>query len=144
LPKIRKNSPRQPPLKSATTTSLLKELDRRRGVLQEEREALLAEIAEIDAHIADIEDALASSRTTRQPRRRSSTKRTGGKRVLLADALQSLLTGKELSVTEIADSLLKSGYKTKSSAKNFRVMVNQTLTKDKRFKRVSRGIYTAV
>ena len=104
---------------------------------------LLAEIEEIDAHLADIATALPASRAPRKSRQKAASKRTGGKRVLLADALQSMLSGKELSVTEIADSLLKSGYKTKSSAKNFRVMVNQTLTKDTRFKRVSRGIYTA-
>ncbi len=143
MAKTQKKPTRQPSLKAATTTNLLKELDRRRGVLEEEREALLAEIEEIDAHLEDISTALPASRAPRKSRRKASTKRSGGKRVLLADALQSKLAGKQLSVTEIADSLLKSGYKTKSSAKNFRVMVNQTLTKDTRFKRVSRGIYTS-
>ena len=143
MAKTQKKPSRQPSLKAATTTNLLKELDRRRGVLEEEREALLAEIEEIDAHLADIATALPASRAPRKSRRKASSNRTGGKRVLLADALQPMLSGKELSVTEIADSLLKSGYKTKSTAKNFRVMVNQTLTKDTRFKRVSRGIYTA-
>ena len=104
---------------------------------------MLAEIAEIDARLAHLNEARPSSRGTRKRKRKTSAKRKGGGRVLLADALESLLEGRELSVTEIADSLLHSGYKTKSSAKNFRVMVNQTLTKDKRFKRVSRGIYTA-
>lgn len=59
----------------------------------------------------------------------------------LADALVSLLTGKVLNVTRIAKAVQEAGYKT--SSPNFRTIVNQTLIKDKRIKRVGRGQYTA-
>lgn len=77
-----------------------------------------------------------ASRATK-PRRRRTSKST------LADVLHAKLKDKKISVTEAADAVLASGYKTRSSKKNFRVMINQTLTKDKRFNRVSRGVYTA-
>lgn len=60
----------------------------------------------------------------------------------LVGALQTLLKGKEMGVSEAAEAVQKAGYKTTSD--NFRVMVNQALSKDGNpFKRVSRGIYTA-
>lgn len=58
----------------------------------------------------------------------------------LADALAKLLAKTTMSVTRIAEEVQKAGYRTTSP--NFRTIVNQTLIKDKRFKRVSRGKYT--
>lgn len=59
----------------------------------------------------------------------------------LIEALASVLKGKEMSVTNAAGAVLKSGYRT--GAANFRTMVNQALIKSNRFKKVSRGVYTA-
>jgi len=59
----------------------------------------------------------------------------------LADSLAEVLKNKTMSVTGVADAVRQAGYRT--SAANFRTIVNQTLIKDKRFKRVSRGQYTA-
>ena len=60
----------------------------------------------------------------------------------LVDALHKLLTGKQMSVTDAAEAVQKAGYQT--SAANFRTIVNQTLIKFRsRFKKVSRGVYTA-
>ncbi|MEM9082824.1 MAG: hypothetical protein AAGB34_04445 [Planctomycetota bacterium] len=46
-----------------------------------------------------------------------------------------------MSVTDAAHAVQQAGYATTSD--NFRTIVNQTLLKDKRFKRVARGQYTA-
>jgi hypothetical protein len=59
----------------------------------------------------------------------------------LADALVDVLTGTEMSVTEVAQAVQDAGYMTTSP--NFRTIVNQTLIKDNRIKKISRGIYTA-
>jgi hypothetical protein len=59
----------------------------------------------------------------------------------LVEALAGVLNGKTMSVTDVAEAVQKAGYRT--SAANFRTIVNQTLIKSDRFKRVGRGQYTA-
>jgi hypothetical protein len=59
----------------------------------------------------------------------------------LANTIQKVLAGKTLSVDEVTRKVVEEGYK--SSSSKLRVMVNLTLVKDPRFKRVSRGVYTA-
>ena len=59
----------------------------------------------------------------------------------LSDALVGVLSGQVMGVSEVADAVQKAGYKTSSD--NFRVIVNQTLLRDKRIKKVARGQYTA-
>jgi len=59
----------------------------------------------------------------------------------LVEALAKVLTGKTMGVTEMAGAVQKAGYQT--SSPNFRTIVNQTLIKSDRFKRVGRGQYTA-
>ena len=54
--------------------------------------------------------------------------------------MASVLSGKTMGVTELSEAVQKAGYRTTSP--NFRTIVNQTLIKDKRFKRVERGLYT--
>jgi hypothetical protein len=61
--------------------------------------------------------------------------------VSLVEALAQVLKGKTLGVPEAADAVLASGYS--SNAANFRLIVNQALIKSDRFKKVSRGQYTA-
>jgi hypothetical protein len=46
-----------------------------------------------------------------------------------------------MSVTQATQKVQDAGYKT--TAANFRTIVNQTLIRDNRFKRVSRGQYTS-
>lgn len=58
----------------------------------------------------------------------------------LVEALAKLLKGKQMSVTEATSKVQEAGYKT--SAANFRTIVNQTLIKSNRFKKISRGQYT--
>lgn len=59
----------------------------------------------------------------------------------LVEALVKLLKGRTMSVTEMTAAVQKAGYKTTSP--NFRTIVNQTLIKSDRFKKVARGQYTA-
>ena len=77
-------------------------------------------------------------RKTTRKKTRSRPRNTGS----LVEALKKLLTGKTMTVTEMADAVQKAGYKT--SSPNFRTIVNQTLINNKKdFKRVARGQYTA-
>jgi len=123
------------------TQELEAELRRREkiaGKLVMRREKLLAELAELDAQIKAAGALISAGRA-------SSGRRGGGRRgrndMNLGDALVGTLTGKTMSVTEVAEAVQRAGYNTTSP--NFRTIVNQTLTKDKRFKRVARGQYTA-
>jgi hypothetical protein len=59
----------------------------------------------------------------------------------LVEALQKLLQGKTMSVTEAAEKVQEAGYRTSSTT--FRTIVNQTLINSGQFKRVGRGQYTA-
>lgn len=60
----------------------------------------------------------------------------------LVEALTKTLKGKTMGVTELAAAVQKNGYKT--SAANFRTIVNQTLIKHpKTFKKIARGQYSA-
>lgn len=60
----------------------------------------------------------------------------------LVGALQKVLNGKTLGVTEAANAVQKAGYKTTSP--NFRTIVNQTLIKHPdAFSKKGRGLYTA-
>lgn len=60
----------------------------------------------------------------------------------LADALHAALQGRTLSVSDAAVAVKQAGYP--SNSPNLRTMVNQQLLANPgRFKRVSRGQYTA-
>ena len=59
----------------------------------------------------------------------------------LVEALEKLLKSRTLSVTDAAREVQNAGYKTSSA--NFRTIVNQTLIKSDKFRKVSRGKYTA-
>ncbi len=114
-----------------STAELQAELRRReRGLssLIKKRERAAARLEEIDREIASLGGAAMGRKRAKndQP---------------LADALVDSLTGTTLSVTEVAQAVQHAGYRTTSP--NFRTIVNQTLIKDKRFKRVGRGQYTA-
>lgn len=132
-------APRGATLGRASTEDLQRELQRRQrsaSRLISKREKLAAQLAELDAELASLgldagHGVTARGTVRRRPRNDSS----------LADALLEQLQGKEMSVTEVAESVVAAGYKTSSA--NFRTIVNQTLLKDSRFKKVSRGRYTA-
>lgn len=121
-------------LQEMSVSELQAELSRRRrgvGKLERRREKLMAELADINAQISEMGGSMGGS--------------GGGTRarntMTLPDALHQVLQGVTMSVTDAADAVRAAGYS--SSAANFRTMVNQALLKDKRFKKVSRGQYTA-
>lgn len=115
--------------------SEIRKREKRVTSLMSKRTAILKKLQDIDAEIASYGGAVRSA----------SGKMTGRKRPRndsnLADALVAVLRNKVLSVTEVAEEVQKDGYITTSP--NFRTIVNQTLIKDKRIKKVSRGKYTA-
>jgi hypothetical protein len=114
-----------------SAASLQAELNRRQhGVrrLETRRATLAAKLAKLDEQIR----AHGGAASGRVPRARN--------KVSLVEALAQTLKGKTLGVAEAADAVLATGYT--SNAANFRLIVNQTLLKNKQFKKVSRGQYT--
>ncbi len=153
----KKKRGRRPALANYPIAELQREMERRAsqvGGLVRERDALVARLSELEAEIAAFGGASASSATPKRgpgrPRKAAAAAgggggKTGRKRpkndMSLAEALAKLLKNKTMGVTEITTAVQKAGYKT--NAENFRTIVNQTLIKDARFKKVSRGQYTA-
>ena len=115
----------------AALQSEIKRREKHANSLQRRREKLVKQLAEIDAEIAELGGTISGGRGGRRPRNEAN----------LPDALVKVLTGKTMSVTEAADAVRAAGYITTSP--NFRTIVNQALIRDKRFKRVGRGEYTA-
>ena len=74
--------------------------------------------------------------TKRRVKRAMRASRPGS----LSSKLVEVFQGKKrLSIAEVIEAVLAAGYKTK--AKNFSSMVSDFLAKDKRFRRVRRGVY---
>jgi hypothetical protein len=150
--------PRKSTLRSITLADLAAEMTRRQGELPALR-AREAEITEEMATLTATIGALDGATGRRVPARRVGrgigrvakvaapmVGRKRGRRTKngasLSEALVKVLTGKTMSVTDVATAVKKSGYK--STSANFRTMVNIALLNKKKFKRVERGMYTAV
>lgn len=154
----RRKRARRSNLSAATTSDIVKELERRErllGKLEGKRDQLLDALASIEKEIA------ASSRTVSRrgrPPAGASAKRgrpraTGTRKATrvrkrpknatnLVEALAKVLKGKTMGVAEVTMAVQKAGYKTTSP--NFRTIVNQTLINSKsRFKKIERGKYSA-
>jgi hypothetical protein len=124
-------------LTGASTADLRRELARRGKRLPGLRrrlEALRAKVAKLEGEIAELTgNGVAATVGGRKRPRNEST---------LVDALHKLLTGRKLTVTQAAAEVQRAGYKT--NAAHFRTIVNQTLIRFRnRFRKVSRGVYTA-
>lgn len=128
-------------LNSVSTTDLQTELRRRASrlrTLERKREKLQTQLEEVDAEIDEVGGAFiqgAGRRGAGGGRRRPRNEMN------LEDSLQKLLKNKTMGVTEAAEAVQEAGYKTTSAS--FRTIVNQTLINSPKFKRVSRGQYTA-
>ena len=126
-------------LNGVSTVELARELRRRErqlSKLETKRDSLLSQVASLDQEIASLGALVGAGGGIGGVRRRPKNDRN------LSEALQELLKGTTMSVTEAAEAVQAAGYKT--SAANFRVIVNQTLLREKsRFKKVARGQYTA-
>jgi hypothetical protein len=137
-------------LASISTDMLRRELERRRrGVesLLARRDALRAEIAELDAQIRELSDE-----QPRAARGRGRGQGHGDRRsarlalprpknaMSLPDAIAvEVEVGDSITPAEAAKRVLASGYQT--TAKTFTMVVANALSKDKRFKRLGRGKY---
>lgn len=121
-------------LSAISMTELQSEIKRRQrhlDALHRKREKLAAQLREIEAEILKEGGAMGALTGRKRPRNEQN----------LADALAALLSNKTLSVTEASEQVQSAGYRTTSP--NFRTIVNQTLLKDSRFRRVGRGRYTS-
>ena len=106
----------------------LKEYQRHVSKLERKRSRLMTKLEEVDLELLQITGLC--SMKVRRPKNVSN----------LGDALVKVLRSKELSVSEATKAVQSVGYH--STAQNFRVIVNQRLINDPRFKKVRRGIYT--
>jgi hypothetical protein len=98
--------------------------------LQKRRMKVLAKLADLDAEIARHGGSIRGGKGRTRPVNDAN----------LADSLVAVLKNTVMNVTGVAMQVQKAGYRTTSP--NFRTIVNQTLIKDSRFKRVGRGKYT--
>jgi len=135
--------------KTKSVAQLRKELeDKERQVerLKTKRAKLAGELERLDKEIARLSGKPAAGgksggkkragkKRAKKKRRRRPKNKAG-----LADTLAQVLEGKEaVSIEEAVDLVRKAGYK--STSKNLRGLVGQTLSGDDRFKSVDRGVY---
>ncbi|MCA9647193.1 MAG: hypothetical protein KC492_41175 [Myxococcales bacterium] len=133
-------------LATIDTEALSAELQRReRALVSLERKhtKLMDQLVAVEAEIEALGGPAGASPRTRKA---ASGRATSGRKrprndMKLDDALAKLLKGKTMGVTEAAEAVQKAGYKT--SAANFRTIVNQTMLKSPKIKKVARGQYTA-
>lgn len=125
-------------LENLTITDLHRELKRREKKvgayvrrLESKRERLRSQLADLEAEIAKHGGRIIGA---------AGSRKRAQNKMNLADALAKTLKSATMSVTEVAEAVQEGGYRTTSP--NFRTIVNQTLIKDPRFKRVGRGQYT--
>ncbi len=109
------------------------------------RDALVRKLEALDAQLREL--GMSTAAAARGGNRTASGAKDGRIRpsneANLADSLHAMLKGKTMGVTEAAAAVQKAGYKT--SAENFRTIVNQCLIKHRNmFKKVSRGQYTSI
>jgi hypothetical protein len=133
-------------LSNVSTGELQSELRRRvkeRDKLLKKRDKLIDQIEAIDQELDQmgIELIEVGAGGARGGARRGGTGKRPRNEMSLVDSLHSVLKGKQMGVSELADAVQSAGYKTTSP--NFRTIVNQALISNTdRFKRVERGLYT--
>jgi hypothetical protein len=128
-------------LAKVSVEDLKKEISRRQRklpMLIAARDALNRQIAGLEG-LGDVKPTVKRRKKAggRKAARRAVRPARAGS---LSSALAAALKAKrKLTIAEAADAVLAAGYKSKS--KDFRNLVSMTLSKDKRFKRVRRGVY---
>jgi hypothetical protein len=134
-------------LAKASVEDLKKEIRRRQRKLP----TLIAARNALNCQIAELE-GLGGVKPIAVARRRKAGRRKPARRVVtpavvkppregsLSSALMDALGAKgKLTIAEAADAVQAAGYKSKSKA--FKKVVGVTLSTDKRFRRVRRGVY---
>ena len=126
-------------LSDLSIEDLKKEIQRRQAALP----GLIAQRDELDRKIADlqalgpVDPALAAPKAPSARSARVKVKRAKNK-VSLPQVLTTILKAKPgQSVAELTQAVLAAGYK--STSKDFKAIVTQTLYRDERFKRVASG-----
>ena len=111
--------------------------------LQRRRDRLMERVNRLDRQIQELGGSSfgGGARGGRGGRRSDVGRLRPRNDMNLVEALAKVLSGKTMSVTEVTEAVQRAGYRT--SSENFRTIVNQTLIKSDRFKKVSRGQYTA-
>lgn len=132
-------------LAKVSVEELKKEIVRRQRALPK----LIAKRDALDKKIAELQGLGEVKAAPKRARRKMGKKRVKKleKKVMpvsragsLASKLVEVFQNKKrLSVVEATDAVLATGYKSKS--KDFGNIVSMTLSKDKRFRRVRRGVY---
>jgi hypothetical protein len=129
-------------LAKVSVEDLKKEIARRQRKLPElivARDALNCQIAELEG--------LGGAKATAVARRKKPGRKKAGRRAmkparagsLISALMDALGANGKLTVAEAADAVQAAGYKSKSKA--FKKVVGITLSTDKRFRRVRRGVY---
>lgn len=124
--------PRKPDLSRVPTIELIRELERRKamaGEFESRREALEKKRAGIEAELLALEARASNGFRWRHVNRSAGARARSANHQPLKAVLQRLLKGRTMSVTEAAEAVKKSGYK--SNAANFATVVNLTLLKRK-------------
>jgi len=139
--------------KTKTISELQKELAAKQSQvkqLQSSRSVLETQLAVIDRQIAALMGAGRAARATKKKKaaKKKVSKRKVAKKKAkraqnkqsLADVLLQVLKGKNgVKVADATKLVLAEGYK--SASKQFQTIVNQTLLRDKRFRKAGRGVY---
>ncbi len=123
-------------LSGLSVHELKRELSRRQRnltALHRRRSSMMDKIKALDVEIAGLGGVIGAGPdgVRRRPRNDKN----------LIEALTEALSGKTMSVTDVAEDVQRRGYVTTSPS--FRTIVNQTLINSGKFKRISRGQYTA-
>ena len=118
--------------------------EKRLAQLQNQRKGLAKRLAGLDREIVALSGEAVVQRPSgrKKASRTIAAKRAGHPRrgASLGDVLANVMAGAgNVKVADAAKTALKAGYKTKSS--QFGNIVSQALSTDKRFEKISRGIY---
>jgi hypothetical protein len=137
-------------LRATPTEAIRQELERRQQnlrVLQSRRDRLASELERLDEEIRSLStppDQQAGVDGAPQGRPVASTRRARARNdVSLSEAIaRAVEVRATISPSEAAELVLANGYR--STAANFKMVVANTLARDKRFRRISRGQYERV
>ena len=133
-------------IKSLDTAALKAELKRRERnakALMRKRDKLAKQLADVEKELAALGPTGGGGGGKGGRPKGSGTRKRARNKVSLADALaQAMEIRAVVSPSEAADLVRENGYK--STSKHFGMMVSNALSKDKRFKRVSRGQYERI
>jgi len=128
-------------LAKLSTVALKKELQRRLEALPK----LIAQRNELSRRIAEIEGVAAAEQapkpaTAPAPMKRGPRVKRAKNPMSLPEALVQVISAKKsVSISDAVAGVLATGYT--STSKDFPNIVKKTLANDKRFERVSRGVY---